>query len=153
MKLFFVIDLPTKDSPSATLTCNDFDATFIIPGVKPTEQPIQQFYARMPQSLIGKKATMNTLEFAGTSGELNAKKGSIFDRKGLEGTGLSSRAHGFIMRSTKDKIQAFREIGTAFNFMNDPAITKLFNRAQDGLKGYLDEVDERIAASNVNLTD
>jgi hypothetical protein len=154
MKLFFESVLPTQKKPSGTLTCADFDAAFIVPGSKPADKPIQQLYARMPQALLGKTATMDTLEFSGTSVELNSKKGRILVPKEPDGSGtsLSSAAQGYTLRNTKDKVHALRTVGTAFDFMNDAAITALFNRAQTRLKDYLKEVDAQLATSKVNLS-
>jgi hypothetical protein len=132
MNLFFESVLPTQKKPSGTLTCADFDASFIVPGSKPADKPIQQLYARMPQALLGKTATINTLEFAGTSVELNSKKGRILVPKEADGsaTSLSSAAHGYTLRNTKDKLHALRTVGTAFDFMK--------------------EVDAQLATSKVN---
>ena len=153
MKLFFESVLPTEKKPSGILTCADFDASFIVPG-EGADKPIQQLYARMPQALPGKTAAMDTLEFAGTSVELNSKKGRILVPKEADGKGtsLSSTAHGYTLRNTKDKLHALRTVGTAFDFMNDAAITVLFNRAQTRLKDYLKEVDAQLAAGKVNLS-
>lgn len=153
MQLFFGSILPTeKEEIPAMLTCEDFEKSFIIAGSKPAEQPIQQLYARIPQALIGKKSSINTLEFAGTSVELNAKKGRIFTPRAKDGTSLFSDGHRFTMRNTKDRIEALRTVGTVFDFMNDPAITTLFNRAQARLKAYLQEIDNRLLAGSVKLT-
>lgn len=104
--------------------------------------------------MLGKTATMDTLEFAGTSVELNSKKDRILVPKeaGGSGTSLSSAAHDYTSRNTKDKLHSLRTVGTAFDFMNGAAITALFNRAQTRLKDYLKEVDAQLATSKVNLT-
>lgn len=97
-------------------------------------------------------STLNVLEFADTSVDLNAKKGRIFTPKGEAETSPSSDTYAFTMRITKDGIHACREVNTGSDFMNNPANTKLFNPPQDRLKGYSKEVCGRVAASNIKLT-
>ena len=96
---------------------------------------------------------MDTLEFGGTSNELNAKKGRILVPKEADrsGSSVSSAAHGYTLRNTKDKLHALRTVETAFDFMHGASIAALFNRARTRLKDYLEEVDAQLATSKANL--
>ena len=85
---------------------------------------------------------MDTLDFAGSSVELNLKKGRILVPNEADGSGtsLSSATYGYPLMNTKDKSHALRTVGTAFDFMNDAAIAAVSNRAQTRSKDYLKEV-------------
>ncbi|KAF1967757.1 hypothetical protein BU23DRAFT_602657 [Bimuria novae-zelandiae CBS 107.79] len=156
MQKFFASLLPETKDAAATLTCNDFKNAFIDPrGVSApkTEHPIQQLYALMPQKLATSGGKPNTLEFAGTSIQLNGKKGRILTPKD-EGSSLSGAGHMNMLRTTKDRIEALRAVGAAIDFMNHAQIKPLFDRAQARLKDYLATVDTRIAdpANSITLS-
>ena len=87
-------------------------------------------------------ATMDTLEFAGSSVELKSKKGRFFVPKEADrsGTSLLCVAFGCTLRNIKDKPHALRTVRTDFDRLNDAAITALFNCAQTRLEECLKKV-------------
>ncbi|KAF2628844.1 hypothetical protein BU25DRAFT_466749 [Macroventuria anomochaeta] len=144
MTKFFESVLPGPKSPGATLTCADFEASFLVTGAKPADQPLQKLYDRMPQALERPRPEIDTLEFAGTSVELNAKKARILTPK-ADASSLFGFNHLASLQNIKDKIHALRTVSTTIAMMNDGRVVKLFDRAQDRLKVYMGEVDTRIA--------
>lgn len=145
MERFFASLLPGPNNPSATLTCADFEASFIDPGAQAANQPLQKLYNLMPQALDRPNGTPNTLEFTGTSVELNAKKARILTPK-QDASSLFGFNHNASLQNIKDKIHALRTVGTTLAMMNDNRVTPLFERAQSRLKAYMTVVDSRISA-------
>ena len=97
----------------------------------------------MPQALDRPNGIPNTLEFAGTSVELNSKKARILTPK-QDPSSLFGFNHGESLENIKDKIHALRVVGTTTVMMNDNRVSPLFERAQKRLQAYMTVVDTRV---------
>jgi len=146
MERFFASLLPGPNKPSATLTCAEFEASFVDPNVQAADQPLQKLYNLMPQALDRPNGTPNTLEFAGTSVELNSKKARILTPR-QDRSSLFEDNHRASLQNVKDKVHALRTVGTTIAMMNDDRVASLFERAQKRLGGYMTIVDARISNS------
>lgn len=146
MVRFFESLLPGPDKPSATLTCADFEASFVDSKAQAADQPLQELYNLMPQALNRPNGVPNTLEFAGTSVEHNSKKARILTPK-QDASSLFAFNHVESLENIKDKIHALRVAGTTIAMMNDNRIIPLFERAQKRLQDYMTVVDTRVATA------
>jgi hypothetical protein len=150
---FFKSLLPGTDNPTPALTCADFEASFLDPKAQASDQPLQKLYNLMPQALDRPNGSPNTLEFAGTSFELNSKKARILTPKD-DKSSLFAIDHGRSLQNIKDEIHALRTVGTTMAMMNDKRVSVLFERAQNRLQAYMSVVDSRVAtpANTIKLS-
>jgi hypothetical protein len=144
MARFFQSLLPGPKNPSPTLTCADFEASFVDSEAKAADQPLQRLYNLMPQALDRPNGVPNTLEFAGTSVELNSKKARILTPR-QDASSLFGFNHGESLENVRDKIHGLRVVGTTMAMMDDNRVSPLFERAQKRLQDYMKVVDTRIA--------